>query len=150
MTDTKWLAIYEEFITKLKETRPNGPYNKLDISKHYTNESVGMYGWRYSRHHIDEINISGATLKDMPEFKTGDSIIVDFNERFLLHYMIVLAGNTMPNHGMVTPLIKSGLTSAEAIKKWDELVVEACKTYNIEYVPGWTKKLTIFHRGTSN
>lgn len=143
MKDEKWIKIYHDFIDKLKETRPTGPYNKLDIKKYYTNERVGIFGWLYSRHHIDEINISGAILKDMPEYKTGETIIVDYKEHYLLHYIIVLAGTTAPNHGMVVPLVRSGLTFLDAVLEWDNLMVDACEKYKIEYVEDWTLKLTI-------
>ena len=143
MRNDKWVSIYENFLIKLRETRPTGPYNRLDISKHYTNELVETFGWRYNKHHIEEINTSGAILKTKPEYKTGESIIVDFMEHYLLHYIIVLAGTTSPNHGMVVPMVRGGLNVLDAVMEWDDLVVESCKKYNIEYVPNWTRKLTI-------
>ena len=143
MESKKWMKVYYELIEKLKETRPVGPYKKLDIKKYYTNERVGIYGWKYNRHHIDEIDISGAILKEIPEYNTMDTIIVDYFEHFLLHYIIVLAQTTSPNHGMIVPLVQGGMNVLEAIHEWDKIVVESCKKYNIEYVEDWHKKLTI-------
>lgn len=143
MKDEKWVNIYHEFIEKLKKTRPIGPYNRLDIKKYYVNERAGIFGWEYNKHHIEEINISGAKLKNMPEYITGQAIIVDFMEHYLLHYIIVLAQTTVPNHGMIVPMVRGGMSVSNAILEWDELVMEACKKYEIEYVPNWDEKLTI-------
>lgn len=144
MSNEKWITVYDELIEKLKKTRPTGPYNKLDIKKYYVNERVGVYGFRYNRHHIEEITISGAFFKDMLEYKTAEAIIVDYHEHFLLHYIIVLAETTSPNHGMTQPMTMGGMSMSAAVAEWDKLVIEACKKYNIEYVKDWTKKLTGF------
>ncbi len=79
----------------------------------------------------------------MPEFQTDDAILVDYIEHFLLHYLIVLAETTTPNHGMIVPLIQSGLSIKESKDYWDKIVKDNASKYNIEYITGWTKRLTI-------
>lgn len=71
------------------------------------------------------------------------NIILDYIEHYLIHYIIVMAETAMPNHGMIIPLISSGLSKLDAISAWDNLVIEGCEKYNIEYGEDWIYKLTL-------
>lgn len=109
----KYNKKYNDFVKNLKINRPVGPFNKLKIKDYFTNERLEYGIWKYQRHHLKEITISGATYKTMPEIQTDDAILVDYIEHFLLHYLIVLAETTTPNHGMIISLIYSGLSIKE-------------------------------------
>ena len=103
--ENKWIEKYHNVINSLKEQgRPTGVFSTLDIKKHYKNERVESCGWKFNRHHIEEISISGTRLKKLPQYETGEVIIVDLTEHLLLHYIIVMAGTTKPNTGMLMQL----------------------------------------------
>ncbi|MCL2642988.1 MAG: hypothetical protein FWD52_05720 [Candidatus Bathyarchaeota archaeon] len=137
--ENKWVKIYYELIETLKKQgRPLGVFKSLNIKSHYVNEMVGQCGWKYARHHIDEIKISGAILKDMPEYQTGQAIIVDLMEHLLLHYIIVMANTTEPNHGMLVYLQYCD----DPLATWEKYAIAGCKKFAIEFDENWTKNLT--------
>ena len=129
---------YYRLINKLKETQPHGSYNSLKISRYYTNYRLSEYAWQYNKHHICEIDVSGAGIMDT-EYRNSECIIVDQEQHCLLHYLIVLSGRTRPNHGML-------LQFGGDVKQWEEKVVSGCKKYNVKFVKDWTKFLTIYDR----
>ncbi|MDR2719337.1 MAG: hypothetical protein LBC03_00835 [Nitrososphaerota archaeon] len=138
--ENKWVKIYYELIETLKKQgRPFGVFKSLNIKSHYVNEIVGQCGWKYARHHIDEIKISGALLKNMPEYQTGQAIIVDLTEHLLLHYIIVMANTTNPNHGMLVYLQHCD----DPLATWEKYATEGCKKFAIKFDKNWKKKLTI-------
>lgn len=141
--DSRYVYKYYSFIEYLKKVRgrPVGTYNNMPIRNYYKNIKIPPFGWKYNRHHIKEIKISGAIYKNLKEYQTDEVILVDYIEHYLLHYLIVLAGTTTPNYGMVMPLIGEGYTMPEAIIEWDSLVARHARRYRIEYVPNWHTKL---------
>lgn len=143
MNSNKWVSIYNDLIEKLKKERPYGQFDKLKIKQYYKNVQNPPYGWEYNRHHIDEIKISGAVIKETPEYNTGECLIVNTIEHYLLHYIIVMAETTKPNHGMLESLRQSGMNLIDAIDKWEKIAKEGCASYNIEFDPEWKYKLTI-------
>lgn len=140
MNINKWVKIYYDLIENLKiKGRPFGPYNSLVINKYYINEQIENCVWKYSRHHLAEIEISGAKLKNLPGYQSGDAIIVDLIEHCLLHYLIVMAKTTSPNHGMVLMFKKT----ENPIATWEYYIKEGCKKFNITFDENWRQNLTI-------
>jgi len=144
--ENKWIAIYYAVIEKLQQQgRPIGVFKSLHIKSYYVNGKGKHSAWQYHRHHIDEIKISGAHLKEMPEYKTGIAIIVDFAEHLLLHYIIVMANTTSPNHGMYVSIENC----KDKIGVWEEYAIEGCKRFGIEFDDSWRENLTLpsFYKG---
>ncbi len=133
----KWINQYGAFIIKLlKSGRPKGVYKSLAIKKYYENKRNEFGQWIYHRHHIDEIIFSGAILKQNKlAYDQGLSIIVSIEEHLFLHYLIVCANTTYPNHGM---LLSIDLNMA----LWEDVVQKYCEMYNIEYKTNWKDNLT--------
>ncbi|WP_262337581.1 hypothetical protein [Mycoplasma nasistruthionis] len=106
------------------------PFDKLKIVNYYKNYKLNeTYGWKYQRHHIEEIYISGAILQTYKEaYAKGLSIIVTQEQHCLLHYLIVLAQTTIPNNGMLVQV---------DIATWDKFVKQQCEIFEVEYVPNW-------------
>ena len=128
--ENKWEKIYYDLIDTLKKQgRPVGVFKSLNIKSYYANEEIENCGWKYNRHHIDEIKISGAILKETPEYKTGEAIIVDLMEHLLLHYIIVMAKTTKPNYGMLMTL----RTCDDPLETWEKYAKEGCQKFNIEF-----------------
>lgn len=140
--ENKWVNVYHDLIETLKKQgRPVGAFKSLVIKKHYTNEKVENCGWKYCRHHIDEISISGSDLKAKPEYETGEAIIVDVVEHSLLHYIIVCANTTTPNHGMLLMF-----RAEDPLDTWEEFAKEGCKKFNIEFDENWRENLADYIR----
>ncbi|WP_254427719.1 hypothetical protein [Mycoplasma sp. 1654_15] len=123
---------YWNFIEKLN--RPILPFNKLEIKKYVNNYQIFLKNnlikiWFYHRHHIDEINISGAILKNNKQaYKEGKAILVNYKEHAFLHYLIVCAQTTSPNFGFLSMI---------DFETWDEIAREFCKQHNIKYIENW-------------
>ncbi|QDF64986.1 hypothetical protein FIV53_01540 [Mycoplasma nasistruthionis] len=135
MTDksNKWIKIYFQVVEKLLKyhnMRQPLPFDKLKIVNYYKNYKLNeTYGWKYQRHHIEEIYISGAILQTYKEaYAKGLSIIVTQEQHCLLHYLIVLAQTTIPNNGMLVQV---------DIATWDKFVKQQCEIFEVEYVPNW-------------
>lgn len=134
---------YEKLIKLLvKKGRVIKPFNKLKISDYYDNRRVNRFGYLYQRHHINEIYISGAFYKELPSYKTDNAILVDYIEHFLLHYLIILAKTTTPNYGILTPLLRSGLSLDESLDFFYELVRDNYERYNLVFIKDFRKYIT--------
>ncbi|MGB3973113.1 MAG: hypothetical protein WBL58_03005 [Peptococcia bacterium] len=139
MSEDKWIKTYFKVIDKLKRYRAVGPYNELKI---VGNRPAPPHGWLFNRHHIDEIYTSGAKLMETPEYQTGECIVVNYTEHYLLHYIIVMAQTTFPNHGMLMNPIKVNYTITQAIDLWEEQIKIGCEKFNVEFDENWRKILT--------
>ncbi|WP_051622790.1 hypothetical protein, partial [Mycoplasmopsis primatum] len=128
----KW---YFDVIKQISLNHPIDKYNKLKISNYYKNYRVktskGMM-WKYNRHHIIEIYISGALLWNdsliAQKYLNTDSIIVTLEEHAFLHYLIVLSQNTFPN---------DGITNQISYGEWIKIIKKLCVEYNIPYIENW-------------
>lgn len=140
----KWVKTYYDVIEQLINvySRKIDNFNKLkkyfrngEIKNHLTD-----YGWKWCRHHIDEIKISGSIYqsKFRDLYDTGVSILITVEEHFLLHYIIVMADQTFPNNGMLISLSKFDNPKNE----WDQIVQKMCQIFNVEYDSSWLKKLS--------
>lgn len=139
-----WIEEYYKTIEKLKEIRPYGIFGKLKINKYYKNSKNPPYGWLFNRHHIEEIDISGSELeKDIERYKKGTAIIVKTNEHLLLHYIIICAKTTNPNHGMLIPIVRSGISKAEAIVKWDRKMRYMTGFFDVPFNEDWYMNLSL-------
>ncbi|UUM20087.1 MULTISPECIES: hypothetical protein [unclassified Mycoplasma] len=134
-----WISTYVELLNKLKSKyglTNFENYSELHIKDYVQNEKIDELGvWKYQRHHIDEFVVSGATIIQNEQwYHQGLSLIVSFEEHCLLHYIIVMAGFTSPNDGM--------LFQTKTIQRWDQIVKEQCEIFGIKYVKNWTKYLS--------
>ncbi len=141
-----WVRKYYGIIEKFKEEGcVVGPYNEIKISKYYTNFKNEVGQWNYCRHHIDEIKISGEIYKFHPDtkelYKTGNSILITFDQHLFLHYLIVMASTTMPNNGMLVPLNLWFNDTEKSIEYWSKKNKEMCKKYFVPYDDYWADKL---------
>ncbi|WP_051617743.1 hypothetical protein [Mycoplasmopsis iners] len=115
-------------------------YKDLKISNIVGKNYKVNGNWKYHRHHIEEIFLSGAFLQsDKEHYAQGLSLVVSIEEHSFLHYLIVNAGLTEPNDGMLMSI---------SLTQWDTWAKEFCKIYNIPYDPCWTKKLTHYGKMT--
>ncbi|WP_406615111.1 hypothetical protein ACJA25_02690 [Mycoplasmopsis hyopharyngis] len=127
---------YFDVVKKMSKTNPIANYNELKISDHYKNyripTSKGMM-WKYNRHHLIEINITGALINSKaPEAKeliNTPAIIVSLEQHAFLHYLIILSQRTFPNDGLRLQI---------SDYEWDKFIQEQCKIYQIPYIPNWT------------
>ncbi|MBU4691159.1 hypothetical protein [Mycoplasma zalophi] len=131
---------YVEFIKKLciKYNQIPTPFEKLKISDFIKikNYKVTSKMWKYQRHHIDEMWISGAILASMKkEYAQGLSVVCSNEEHLFLHYLIVCNNQTSPNDGM---LMQTDLAF------WDRVVKKMCQENNIIYNKNWTSLLSSF------
>lgn len=128
----KW---YFEVIKKLSYIRPINNFNNLKISNYFKNYKIkttqGLV-WKYNRHHIIEINISGAELWNNPlvnkKFINTESIIVTLEEHAFLHYLIVLTQRTYPN---------DGITNQVSYNEWNAIIENQCVKFNLPYITNW-------------
>ncbi|KDE42910.1 hypothetical protein [Metamycoplasma hyosynoviae] len=126
---------YFEVIKKMSKTNPIAKFNELKISDYYKNYKVptskGMM-WKYNRHHLIEINITGALINskglESRELINTPAIIVSLEQHAFLHYLIVLTQRTLPNDG-----IRLQISDHE----WDKIIQEQCKIYDIPYISNW-------------
>lgn len=126
-----WYELYVQTCVEiLKRNRTEiKPYKKLNLKDFGLDNYKEQGKWFYNRHHIDEINISGAILKeDKVMYQTSGAMIVNYKEHALLHYIIVLTGKTAPNDGMLNMM---------SLQEWDIAIKEMCKDYDVPYVHNW-------------
>ncbi|MCV3754328.1 hypothetical protein [Ureaplasma zalophigenitalium] len=126
-----WIKIYYDLID-LWKTRGHltGPFKSLKCSDYQKNYRLPNGQWKYQRHHIDEINISGLVLKVRfpDEYKNSEAIIITFEQHLLLHYIIVNARTTYPNNGML---------KQTGVDEWDAIVQLECTEHQVPYFSGW-------------
>ncbi|MBN0970520.1 hypothetical protein [Mycoplasma phocoeninasale] len=134
-SDNKYVKIYYEIIQELNSDKSEfihiiKPYNKLAI-RYYANNSLDPKTklWKYQRHHIDEIKISGAIFSRMKEYRTSDAILVTAEEHFFLHYLIVMAQTTTPNAG----ILRQWESLEQGLEYWVEMARKYCLKYNLKY-----------------
>ncbi len=142
-----WVKKYYEIIKRFKlEKSPVSKFNKLKINKYYKNYLNEVGQWNYCRHHIDEIKISGAIYSAHPQtkeyYKTGDVILVTYEQHLFLHYLIVMAKTTMPNHGMIVGLKFHFNDAKKCIEYWDKVIQKMCEKYLVKYDKNWSENLT--------
>lgn len=138
--DNPWVKIYYKLISDLAaEGAIIDKYNEIIIKDHYVNVRNEVGQWTYCRHHIDEIMISGAIYKELEEYKYGKSILINYDQHLLLHYIIVMANTTFPYDGMVVGLKYYFNDYAESVEYWDKVVSKISSKYNVPYEPGWHK-----------
>ncbi|UUD36420.1 hypothetical protein NPA08_01105 [Mycoplasmopsis citelli] len=137
-SQNEWVSIYFEVLNKiLDKYQLNNflPYKDLRIKDYVKNYKISENSWKYQRHHVDEIFISGAELMlDKEKYNNGLSLIVSFEEHCFLHYLIVLSDLTNPNHGMLMQI---------SLEQWDAIIRKQCYFFNVKYIEDWVKNLTI-------
>lgn len=146
--NNQWVKIYYETIDKLiKDGAIVNDYNKLIIKKYVTNSRNEIGEWKYCRHHIDEIKISGAIYSQdidmMEHYKIDKTILITYEQHLLLHYIIVNANTTWPNHGMLKGIANHFITFNDSFNYWNKVVKEMCNVYNIPYEENWKDKLSV-------
>ncbi|QJR44384.1 hypothetical protein [Mycoplasma miroungirhinis] len=124
---------YVEFIHYLciKYHQKPTPFSKLkiiDVIK-TKNSKITKSMWKYQRHHIDEMWISGVILASSEkEYHQGLSIVCSYEEHLFLHYLIVCSNQTSPNNGM---LMQTSLSF------WNKTIIKMSKKYDIIYLKDW-------------
>ncbi|WP_369085937.1 hypothetical protein AB5V95_00345 [Metamycoplasma spumans] len=141
-----WVRKYYEIIEKFEEEGCIiGPYNEIKISKYHTNFKNEVGQSNYCKHHIDEIKISEAIYKFHPDtkelYKTGNSILITFDQHLFLHYLIVMASTTKPNSSMIMHLNSWFNDLNKCIEYWDKKNREMCVKYSVPYINQWFNKL---------
>ncbi len=133
---------YFNVIDHLKEKYRQKPFpykDKTMIKKlGLVNKQCKEYNdnWYYQKHHIIEIDVSGATLKNDKERNDNElAIVCNIEEHAFLHYLIVCNQSTKPNHGFLLMM---------NLEQWDNAVKKLCQEYNVPYDKDWKTKLTCY------